>query len=69
MQQRLKYLHNILEQDHRFIKRITGPMKCFKAFHSAQATLAGIETAHIIRKGQFGDSHLRPAQQFAALAA
>ncbi|SMG63079.1 hypothetical protein BMETH_1458620707860, partial [methanotrophic bacterial endosymbiont of Bathymodiolus sp.] len=25
----------------------------FKAFHSAQATIAGIETAHIIRKGQY----------------
>jgi len=65
----VKYLNNILEQDHRFIKRITGPMQCFKAFHSAQATLAGIETAHMIRKGQFGHNHLRPAQQFAALAA
>jgi putative transposase len=44
-------------------------MQSFKAFHSAQAALAGIKTAHMIRKGQFGDSYLRPAQQFAALAA
>ena len=35
----VKYLNNILEQDHRFIKRITGPMLGFKAFHSAAATL------------------------------
>jgi transposase-like protein len=36
------------EQDHRFIKKITKPMMGFKAFHSAQATIAGIETAHMI---------------------
>jgi putative transposase len=65
----VKYLNNIIEQDHRFIKRITGPMQGFKAFHSAQATLSGLETAHMIRKGQFGDNQLRPAQKFAALAA
>ena len=46
----VKYLNNILEQDHRFIKRITGPMMGFKAFHSAAATIAGIEAAHIIRR-------------------
>jgi putative transposase len=41
-----KYLNKIVEQDHRFIKRITRPMLGFKAFHSAAATLAGIETAN-----------------------
>jgi putative transposase len=41
----------------------------FKAFHSADATLAGIETAHMIRKGQLEASELTPFQQFAALAA
>ncbi len=65
----VKYLNNILEQDHRFIKRITGPMQRFKAFHSAAATVAGIETAHMIRKGQFCAKGLTGAQQFAALAA
>ena len=64
-----KYLNNIVEQDHRFIKRITRPMPGFKAFHSAAATLAGIETAHMIRKGQFGQTELSPFKQFAALAA
>ena len=48
----VKYLNNIIEQDHRFIKRITRQMKGFKSFASAQATLAGIEIAHMIRKGQ-----------------
>ena len=37
----IKYLNNIVEQDHRFIKKITKTMKGFKAFHSADATLAG----------------------------
>jgi putative transposase len=36
----VKYLNNIIEQDHRFIKKITKPMMEFKAFHSAQATIA-----------------------------
>ena len=64
-----KYLNNIVEQDHRFIKRITRPMLGFKAFHSAAATLAGIETAHLIRKGQLGQNGASPFKQFAALAA
>jgi putative transposase len=65
----VKYLNNILEQDHRFIKRITGPMLGFKAFHSATATIAGIEVAHMIRKGQFAANGLSAFQQFAVLAA
>lgn len=65
----VKYLNNILEQDHRFIKRITGPMLGFKAFHSAAATLAGVETAHMIRKGQLGNNGFTAFQEFAQLAA
>ncbi|KGB80638.1 integrase, partial [Rhodovulum sp. NI22] len=65
----VKYLNNILEQDHRFIKRITGRMLGFKEFHSASATLDGIETAHMIRKGQFDDNGMNAFQQFAQLAA
>ena len=38
-----KYLNNIIEQDHRRIKRITRPMMGFKNFHAAQQTLTGIE--------------------------
>jgi putative transposase len=64
-----KYLNNIVEQNHRFIKRITRPMLGFKAFHSAAATLAGIETAHMIRKGQQGQTRVSPFKEFAALAA
>ena len=65
----VKYLNNILEQDHRFIKRITGPMLGFKAFHSATATIAGIEVAHMIRKKQFAANGTAAFQQSAALAA
>ena len=60
-----KYLNNIVEQDHRFIKRITRPMLGFKAFYSAAATLAGVEAAHMICKGQIGTSAF---QKFVALA-
>jgi putative transposase len=65
---KVKYLNNIVEQDHRFIKKITKPMMGFKAFHSASARLAGIETAHMIRKGQFANNKLPAHQQFMALA-
>jgi|TARA_B110000908_G_C10159356_1_gene405237 putative transposase len=64
-----KYLNNMVEQDHRLIKRITQPMLGFKAFHSAAATLAGIEAAHMIRKGPFDQAGVSPFKQFAALAA
>ncbi|SIT16507.1 IS6 family transposase [Paracoccus saliphilus] len=45
-----------------------GPMMGFKAFHSAVATLAGIETAHMIRKGQSANENRSPFQVFARLA-
>ena len=43
----VKYLNNIMEQDHRGIKRITRPMLGFKAFDAAQATLVGIELMNL----------------------
>jgi putative transposase len=66
---RVKYLNNIVEQDHRFIKKITRPTLGFKAFHSAAATLAGIEVAHMIRKQQLKSKHTSPFEQFVSLAA
>ena len=45
--------------------RITSPMLGFKAFHSAAATLAGIEAAHMIRKEQFMTNGLSAFQRFA----
>ncbi len=50
---RVKYLNNIVEQDHRFIIKITKLTMNFKAFDSARAALPGIELAHMIRKKQF----------------
>jgi IS6 family transposase len=47
-----KYLNNIIEQDHRFIKKIIKPMLGFKSFKTAEKTIAGIEVMHMIRKGQ-----------------
>jgi putative transposase len=64
----VKYLNNLIEQDHRFIKKITKPMMGFKALYSAKATIAGIETAHMIRKGQLSEENIPAYQQFMALA-
>jgi IS6 family transposase len=46
------YLNNIVEQDHRAIKRRLRACQGFRAFHSAWRTLQGIETMNMIRKGQ-----------------
>jgi len=47
-----KYLNNILEQDHRFIKRRVNPGLGFFSFNTARRTISGYETMNIIRKGQ-----------------
>ena len=47
-----KYLNNVIEQDHRNIKRIVKPTMGFKSFNSARKTLSGIEAMNMIRKGQ-----------------
>jgi transposase, IS6 family len=49
---KVKYLNNIVEQDHRHIKRIIRPMMGFKSFKSASKTIQGIEAMNMIRKGQ-----------------
>jgi len=65
----VKYLNNIVEQDHRAIKRRVRPMPGFKSLRSGAATLAGIELMHMIRKGQLRMAgELRSAQQFYSLA-
>ena len=48
----IKYLNNIVEQDHRGIKRITKHMLGFKSFYSAFVTLNGIELVRMFKKGQ-----------------
>ena len=67
-----KYLNNIVEQDHRFIKKKIRPMLGFKSFRSAQITLGGIETLHMIHKGQMktrAGQDPSSVQQFYSLAA
>ncbi|HIE64410.1 MAG: IS6 family transposase [Nitrospira sp.] len=67
-----KYLNNIIEQDHRFIKKKIRPMLGFKSFRSARITLGGIETIHMIHKGQmkqWAGQHQTFVQQFYSLAA
>ncbi len=66
-----KYLNNIVEQDHRAIKRRIRPMMGFKSFWSARRIIAGIETMHMIAKGQVrspGGQAASAAQQFYSLA-
>lgn len=46
-----KYLNNLVEQDHRFIKRVTKPGLGFGSFNTARRTLRGIETMNMIGKG------------------
>jgi putative transposase len=67
-----QYLNNIVEQDHRAVKRVVRPMLSFKSFWGARCTIAGIEVMHAIRKGQLVTSSAKsqtPAEQFYALAA
>jgi transposase-like protein len=49
---RVKYLNNVIEQDHRFIKKKVRALQCFKSFHTAERTLEGIEAMHMVRKWQ-----------------
>jgi len=63
----VKYLNNVVEQDHRAIKRITRPMLGFKDFRCARIILSGVEVMHMIRKGQMkteDGTHPSAAEQF-----
>ena len=66
-----KYLNNIVEHDHREIKRIVRPMLGFKDFRCASILIAGIEIMHMIKKGQLDcpEGHASSAaDQFYSLA-
>jgi putative transposase len=66
----IKYLNNIVEQDHRAIKRRTRPMLGFKDLNCARVILSGIELVHMIKKGQVqcsGNTPLSAARQFYSL--
>ncbi len=66
---RVKYLNNIVEQDHRSIKRRIKITTGFKEFESAQRTLAGIEIVHMIRKDQILNPKKSTFKTFCSLAA
>ena len=66
-----KYLNNVVEQDHRAVKRVVRPMLGFKSFACARVLIAGIETMHMIRKGQLEplkEQDSSAANQFYSLA-
>ena len=48
----VKYLNNIVEQDHRFIKKRVRTMLGFKSFRTAKSIISGIEAMHMVKKGQ-----------------
>uniref|UniRef100_UPI00048CA8E0 IS6 family transposase n=1 Tax=Ectobacillus panaciterrae TaxID=363872 RepID=UPI00048CA8E0 len=49
---KIKYLNNIVEQDHRFIKKRVRSMLGLKSFRTAKQILAGVEAVHMMKKGQ-----------------
>jgi transposase-like protein len=66
-----KYLKNIVEWDHRAIKRIVRPMMGFESFRCTRIILAGVETMHMIKKGQLDYRNAQAssaADQFYSLA-
>ncbi len=48
----VKYLNNRVEQDHRFIKRLTKPGMGFGSFNTVRRTIRGLEAMNLLRKGQ-----------------
>lgn len=67
-----KYLNNLIEQDHRNIKRRTCPMLGFKSFRRVQTLLASIEIISMLRKGQYQPANneaITPADMFDRLVA
>src|SRR5919197_4564624 len=69
----VQYFNNIVEQDHRGVKRVTRPMLGFKSFTAAQDTPVGIELMPMIKKRQLvveeGDEGRTAAELFYVLAA
>jgi len=45
-------LNNVIEQDHRFVKKKVRASQCFKTFRTAERTIEGVEAVNMIRKGQ-----------------
>ena len=67
---RAEYLNNIVEQDHRRIRRLTRPVLGFGGFRTARRTLAGMEAMAMIRKGQIrniGGNDIKAQATFIAM--
>jgi putative transposase len=68
-----KAVNNVVEQDHRGVKRVTRPMVGFQSFEAAQDTLVGLELMPMSKKRQMrmedGDEGLTAAELFYSLAA
>ena len=65
-----KYLNNMIEQDHRRIKRLVNPMIGFKSWSSMESTIAGYEMVQMMRKGQHINAETMTIwEQFYSLAA
>jgi IS6 family transposase len=58
----VKYLNNIIEQDHRQIKKKTNAALGYKTFHTAWFTITGIETMLMLKKGRI-DANLNKNHQ------
>jgi len=54
----VEYSNNIVDQDPYLLKKITKPMIGFKAFHFEHTIIYGIETEHMIRKGQLSEGNI-----------
>ena len=64
-----KFLNNVVEQDHRRLKRLVRPGLGFGGFHTARRTLTGYEAMAMIRKGQvwnIGGRDMRAQASFIA---
>ena len=66
-------MNNVVEHDHRGVKRVTRPMVGFKSFEAAHDTLVGIELMHMLKKRQMrvevGDEGRTAAELFYSLDA
>lgn len=50
-ERRVKYLNNVIEQDHRAIRRRWRATQCFRSFRTSERAIEGIEALHMMRKG------------------
>ena len=58
---RVKYLNNMIEQDHCAIRRRWRAMQCFRSFHTAERTIETVEAMHMMRKWQVRRLDVRDA--------